>query len=59
MVKDEKAFKKMLDAIDIGNHKCYEEHKTKDGKCYGLTGGDKNTNFLNYGCVGCIYLTMI
>jgi hypothetical protein len=59
MVKDEKAFEKMLEALDLGNHKCYSEHKTKEGKCYGLTGGDPSTCFLNCRCIGCQYLTMI
>ncbi len=59
MVKDENEFKKIIDALDIGHHKCYEEHKTKEGKCYGLSGGDSNTCFLNYACVGCKYLTML
>ena len=59
MVKDENVFKKMLNSLDIGNHKCYSEHKTIDGKCYGLSGGDKNTCFLNNGCIGCQYLTML
>ena len=33
--------------------KCYLEHQDIDGKCYGLVGGDKSTNYLQYSCIGC------
>lgn len=33
--------------------KRYLEHQDTDGKCYGLVGGDKLTNYLQYSCTGC------
>lgn len=59
MIKHKKTFKKMIDALDTRNHKCYDEHKTNKGKCYGLSGGDSSTCFLNCCCVGCRYLTTV
>lgn len=35
--------------------KCYEENGNKDGTCYGLYGGDRYTEYLQYGCIGCKY----
>lgn len=37
--------------------RCYEEHKNKDGICYGLVGGDCHTDYLQYACIGCPYYT--
>lgn len=33
--------------------KCYLEHHDIDGKCYGLAGGDKSTNYLQSSCIDC------
>lgn len=38
--------------------KCYEEHKDSQGKCYGLLGGDRSTDYYAECCVGCKYLTI-
>ena len=35
--------------------KCYEEHGNKDGTCYGLVGGDRYTEYVQYGCISCKY----
>ena len=35
--------------------KCYDEHGNKDGTCYGLVGGDRYTEYVQYGCIGCKY----
>ena len=41
---------------------CYDEMKERgyaaEGKCGGLMGGDKWTEYLSYSCVGCPYLDM-
>lgn len=34
-------------------NKCYEENRNKDGTCYGLYGGDRYTEHLQYGCIDC------
>jgi len=39
--------------------KCFREHKGKDGKCHGLYGGDRFTDYLSYSCIGCKYLDLI
>ena len=39
--------------------KCFEEYKGEDGKCHGLYGGDRFTDYLDYGCVGCKHLDLI
>lgn len=40
-------------------NKCFNEHKDKDGKCHGLYGGDRFTDYLDYGCIGCEHLDLI
>ena len=44
--------------FDIGNDRCFEEHKNAEGICYGLMGGDRNTGYLSESCIGCKYHTM-
>ena len=44
--------------FDVGNDKCFEEHKNADGICYGLFGGDSNTGYLSETCIGCEHHTM-
>lgn len=44
--------------LDIGNDRCFEEHKNADGKCYGLMGGDWSTDYLSETCVSCKHHTM-
>ena len=44
--------------FDIGNDRCFEEHKNADGICYGLMGGDRNTDYLAETCVSCKHHTM-
>lgn len=39
--------------------KCFSEHKGEDGKCHGLYGGDRFTDYLSYGCIGCKHLDLI
>lgn len=39
----------------VAQKKCYEENGNKDGTCYGLYGGDRYTEFLQYSCIGCKY----
>lgn len=34
---------------------CYEQYKSKDGKCYGHVGNDRSTDFLALKCIGCPY----
>lgn len=34
-------------------NKCFEENKSEDGKCYGLLGGDRSTDYLTFCCLGC------
>lgn len=36
--------------------KCFQKYKSKDGKCYGICGGDKSTDYLSYSCISCKYL---
>ena len=40
---------------DTTRKKCYEENGNKDGTCYGLVGGDKDTEYVQYGCINCKY----
>lgn len=45
----------------ISHDKCYSEMEKK-GKavfncCCGVTGGDSTTNYLNYDCINCKYLS--
>lgn len=35
--------------------KCHEENGNKDGTCSGLVGGDKYTEYVQYGCINCKY----
>lgn len=35
---------------------CNTGNVTKNKKCGGLCGGDKQTNYLNYSCIDCNYL---
>lgn len=41
---------------------CYEEMEKQGiavfGMCKGVTGGDVYTNYLNYSCIDCPYLTL-
>lgn len=34
---------------------CYEQYKSKDGKCYGHVGNDRSTDFLALECIDCPY----
>lgn len=34
---------------------CYKEHCNKKGICHGVYGGDRYTEYLSYGCIGCEY----
>lgn len=42
----------------FSKNKCFQEHKDKDGKCHGLYGGDRFTDYLNYDCIGCKHLEL-
>lgn len=39
----------------VTRKKCYEENGNKDGTCYGLYGGDRYTEYVQYGCIDCKY----
>lgn len=45
--------------MNLSKNKCFEEHKGEDGKCHGLYGGDRFTDYLSYGCIGCKHLDLI
>jgi hypothetical protein len=40
----------------ISRDKCYKEYGESNGKCYGICGGDKSTDYLSYSCMNCKYL---
>lgn len=49
--------------ISVDYDTCYRENiragiADEDG-CCGLLGGDRNTNYLQYDCIGCPYLKLI
>lgn len=49
--------------VDLDHDTCFREN-IKDGNanedgCYGLSGGDHNTDYLQYDCIGCPYLKHI
>ena len=54
-----KFIKSIKSFLDLNNDRCYEEHKNNDGKCYGLVGGTKSTEYLSESCIGCDHLTPI
>lgn len=41
--------------IDCYHRMVYEGHAAK-GRCSGMSGGDKNTDYLSYECVGCPFM---
>lgn len=45
----------MSHLYQVHQQKCYEENGNKDGTCYGLVGGDKDTEYVQYGCINCEY----
>ena len=49
----------MIEGLIKSKNKCFEEHKGEDGKCHGLYGGDRFTDYLSYGCIGCKHLDLI
>jgi len=51
-------FLKKIYKIIISKDKCFEEHQ-RNGVCNGLSGGDWFTDYLDWGCVNCLHLTMI
>ena len=54
--------KKLFEKIRyfFSTEKCFDDMKNRgyvfNGECMGLVGGDRETNFLQYGCIGCPYL---
>lgn len=36
---------------------CYMKNRFSDKKCYGLTGGDFSTGYLQIECINCPYLS--
>lgn len=43
----------------ISHDSCYEKYKSKDGKCYGVVGGNWNTDYLSEACVNCKHHCML
>ena len=47
----------------LSKDRCYDEMEKKGEAifncCCGMTGGDSSTNYLNYDCINCKYLTLI
>jgi hypothetical protein len=43
----------------ITREECFEMYKSTDGKCYGVVGGTRYTDYLSEYCVDCPYHTMI
>lgn len=50
---------KFLKSFWLTKEECFEKYKSDDGKCYGTVGGDINTEYLSYECIGCKYHTMM
>lgn len=34
---------------------CYKKYGKGNGVCHGIYGGDRYTEYLSYGCIGCEY----
>lgn len=52
---------KIKNYLDLDHSRCFTEMKRQGyvfDSCSGVVGGDYNTNYLAYQCVGCKYLTM-
>lgn len=48
-----------IELNDINHKKCYKRRKDEgiasSEKCHGVVGGDINTEYLDYKCIGCQY----
>lgn len=49
----------IIKLLDLDNDKCYENHKNKDGICYGLVGGTESTDYLAECCIDCKHHTLL
>lgn len=49
----------IIKLLDLEHDECYEDHKDKDGICYGLVGGTKWTDDLAEQCIGCKHHTFL
>jgi hypothetical protein len=54
-----KLVEKIINIFDLRNDACFEEHKDEDGKCYGLVGGSKSTDYLSEHCMSCKHHTLL
>jgi hypothetical protein len=52
-------FSSFIETFMMTREECYENTKSVDGKCYGVVGGTKNTDYLSEYCIDCPYCTMI
>jgi hypothetical protein len=59
--KTKKIFKRLVS--NFTNDRCFYEMESKGvaamGCCSGLVGGDANSEYLQYGCIGCKYWTKV
>ena len=51
-------FRLTAEKIKAWNKSCYNEYKRSDGSCSGLAGGDKSTDYLQWGCASCEHFRM-
>ena len=54
----QRALEKFQEIRANNKNKCFEEYKSKDGKCYGHIGNDKSTDFLALECIHCPHHSM-
>lgn len=52
-------FSHFIETFMITREECFEMYKSTDGKCYGVVGGTRYTDYLSEYCVDCPYHTMI